>query len=33
METALDEKQTGGVPILAVAKVGPNWGKMKPLTH
>ncbi len=31
MESAITLDQTGGIPILAEAKTGPNWGDMKPL--
>ncbi len=31
MESVLTEKETLGVPIIAVPKTGPNWGKMKPI--
>lgn len=31
MEAVLDSNQTNGVPILAEAKIGPNWGDMQPL--
>ncbi|MFA6503198.1 MAG: DNA polymerase, partial [Candidatus Paceibacterota bacterium] len=31
MESVLPSEETNGVPILAVAKHGPNWGDMQPL--
>lgn len=31
MESVLPESETNGVPIIAEAKTGPNWGEMQPL--
>ncbi len=31
MESVLGEEETRGVPLIAMPKVGPNWGQMKPL--
>lgn len=31
MESVMPEEETKGVPILATAKAGPNWGHMDPL--
>jgi DNA polymerase-1 len=31
METVLSEEQTKGIPVIAEAKSGPNWGSMTPL--
>jgi DNA polymerase-1 len=31
MESALPESERKGVPLLAVARTGPNWDDMKPL--
>jgi DNA polymerase I len=31
MESVLTDKETGGVPIIATMKSGPNWGDMQPM--